>query len=401
LGDLSTMNDDEFTTFVADRPTATITLYPDVDGSPLDWAKSEAGTHSDMVKSNDNKNIFSFGSAFGEVERIKFDDTGSIGNGIAYTIRVKILAMRQLRVRYNLELQCVGGFTSSFKPVWEGNNYYKWSTFTWTGLSLTQAQINDLDIQLTAFEDPDAQGFIFVDQIIIEVDYTDVGEREVYLGIKMQLDSFSSYPTTEKVLSYAYKTTDNTPIQIRFKIYNFVTSVWEEVDYTDHKSFFESTQPLTSSQIDTDGTVYLKMNAWTASDRWYDFNLYLDLLRIDYENHTLSFEASILTDSVFGKNLYYSYRTDIPQSLQFSIWDYSGPTPHWATISDADSTDFTEHSIPLTSNYFDAIEGVKFKFWATNDDAPFKLEIDSFYIHSWAVTEEETTGVEDYFISIT
>ncbi|KKL51707.1 hypothetical protein LCGC14_2292800, partial [marine sediment metagenome] len=398
LGDLSIMNND-FTTFVADVPTATVTLYPNADGSPLEWAPT-VGTHFDRVQSDDTNYIFSPGTLSGRVERIRFDEF-SIGDGIVFTIRVKILSRRDYSTPYLLKLQVVNGYTSSTVNVWEGDGVFSWKTYTWSGLSLTQVQLNNIEVELTAYDDGDNPEYINVDQLIIEIDYTDMGEREVYFGIKMQLDSFSSYPTTDKVLSYAYKTTDNTPIQIRFKIYNFVTSVWEEVDYTDHKSFFESTQPLTSSQIDTDGTVYLKMNAWTASDRWYDFNLYLDLLRIDYENHTLSFEASILTDSVFGKNLYYSYRTDIPQSLQFSIWDYSGPTPHWTTISDANSTDFTEHSIPLTSNYFDAIEGVKFKFWATNDDAPFKLEIDSFYIHSWAVTEEETTGVEDYFISIT
>ncbi|KKK78906.1 hypothetical protein LCGC14_2838850, partial [marine sediment metagenome] len=400
LGDLSTMNDDEFTTFVADRPTATATLYPDGDGSPVSWSAIGDPNHFETVKyANDGKYIESAGLLMGDLERFELDSF-SLGGGNVYTVRVKILSKREYATPNLLDIRLVGGYTSSIKSVTEGDSVYAWDTLTWSGLSLDQSDLNGLEILLIAYRDePNYE--VFVDQIIIEIDYTDVGEREVSFGIKMQLDSLASYPTTEKVLSYAYKTTDNTPIQIRFKIYNFVTSVWEAVDYTDHKSFFGSTQPLTSSQIDTDGTVYLRMNAWTAADNWWDFNLYLDLLRIDYENHTLSFEASILADSVLGKNLYYSYRTDISQSLEFLIWDYSGPTPHWETISDVNSTDFTEHSIPLTSNYFDAIEGVKFKFWATNDDAQFKLEIDSFYIHSWAVTEEETTGVEDYFISIT
>ncbi|KKK77613.1 hypothetical protein LCGC14_2851820, partial [marine sediment metagenome] len=395
LGDLSIMNND-FTTFVADVPTATATLYPNADGSPKEWLP--VGTHFDRVQSNDANYIYSPGALFGKVERIRFDDF-SIGNGRIYTIRVKILSQRDYSQPYLLKLQVVNGYTSSTVNVLEGNGYFLWKTYTWSGLSLTQSNLNDLEIELTAFDDGDNPEPVLVDQLIIEIDYFDMGEREVSFGIKMQLDSFSSYPTTEKVLSYAYMT-DQPGIQsISLQIYNFGTSSWYTIDSVNHDTFYERTHPLTSSQLDTDGTVYLRMNALTATDQWYDFNLFLDLLRIDYENHTLSFEASILPDSVSGKNLYYSYRTNITQSLKFSIWDYL--STQWTVINDVGSTDFTEHSIPFTSNYFDAIEGVKFKFWATNDDAPFKLEIDSFYIHSWAVTEEETTGVEDYFISIT
>ncbi|KKL14304.1 hypothetical protein LCGC14_2517050, partial [marine sediment metagenome] len=59
-----------------------------------------------------------------------------------------------------------------------------------------------------------------------------------------------------------------------------------------------------------------------------------------------------------------------------------------------------EYTIPLYSRHYDSVNGVQFRFSATNDDAPFKLELDGLFIDKTSITDKETTGIENYSIII-
>ncbi|NVM55882.1 MAG: hypothetical protein HWN66_19435, partial [Candidatus Helarchaeota archaeon] len=157
---------------------------------------------------------------------------------------------------------------------------------------------------------------------------------------------------------------------------------------------------LSSAHYDSQFDVLVRFNAWSASG-YYDFEVQLDQFKIYFENHTLDFTSEIyVNESTTYKTLYYSYKLDTSQELEFKVWNYV--TEMWDVIKSGGSSSFMEYSFNLNTAYFSQDNKVLLGFYATTEEyRPFELSIDTLRIESTSYSEEERTGIEKYHIGIT
>ncbi|KKM04024.1 hypothetical protein LCGC14_1768500, partial [marine sediment metagenome] len=105
-----------------------------------------------------------------------------------------------------------------------------------------------------------------------------------------------------------------------------------------------------------------------------------ELLLKDYRTYipaTLNFTTIIplqFTDTPTSLELLYSYRTDITQPINFTIWNFN--SQKWDVISSVNYDTFTENIFTINPNYFDTNYEIRLNFFGENDLNDFELDLD-------------------------
>ncbi|NVM56287.1 MAG: hypothetical protein HWN66_21500, partial [Candidatus Helarchaeota archaeon] len=246
------------------------------------------------------------------------------------------------------------------------------------------------------------QGEVTVDQVYATITYTVGGKRELEFASQINLNSEAKFSEDIK-LYYSYKATISQNLNLGFEIFNYDSKTWNTIDTSLYDEGFEAKDYLLStSHYDSNYKVLLRMSAYTTTPSGYDdFELQLDQFKIYFENHTLDFTSEIyVNESTNYKTLYFSYKLDTSQVLEFKVWNYV--TEIWEVIKSGGSSDFIEHSFNLNTAYFSQDNKVLLGFYATTElYQPFELSIDTSRIEPTSYSEEERTGIEKYHIGIT
>ncbi|MBA7679057.1 hypothetical protein ES703_87340 [subsurface metagenome] len=312
----------------------------------------------------------------------------NIGSSKVYAIKAHIYGKRSLDSVPEEKFLFVATSETSQQAVSLSTDY-EWTTVTWSGLSLGQDAINGLEVILKGFGM--GAGYLFVHAVYVEVFLAD--NKGLDFVSTIQLDSMAASLTLG--LEYDYSAI-STPHSFTFQIYNFGTSQWTELSYTSTDNGVW--QYFNSDYLSPDYKVYFRFHMECGTNE--DFDFYLDQLRFYAETHELSFTSTIYPDSVIGKSLYYSYRLNTSQAVDFSIWDYDAE--EWEPIDNNNYQTFNDGKSSLSNTNFDDTNGVVLRFYASNTilGGEFGLDIDRLNIDKVSFSEYEITGIEPYWIEI-
>ncbi|MBA7597629.1 hypothetical protein ES703_04634 [subsurface metagenome] len=273
-----------------------------------------------------------------------------------------------------------GSSSSSLYPNFD--SYYSWKDVTWSGLELTQAQLESLTVELRAWNAPDylrEPGKVYVDKVYVEVTYCELFNI-THVESKIPLDSDVIYSDDVELL-YSYKT--NITQSIDFKIFNYYTSQWDLIDSSSYPSFSEHSFNLDSNYYNQDHEIYLKFFGKNAAN---SFKLQVDQLKVYCKNHTIDFNVTISSSNFLGDiKLLYAHRTNITQSIRIEIWN--DDLKQWDFIDNSTYLSFIENYFNITDKYQDENYDVLLRFYGTNSFSSFVLDIDLLKICEYSYIE--------------
>ncbi|MBA7536688.1 hypothetical protein ES705_28952 [subsurface metagenome] len=404
-GDLE-FDDNDPTTFSStsfDVLTKSLSPSGDVSGQ-IEWDFSTSGgTHFDDIQNDDSFYIQEDAISeypAGVLDLFKFPDDEIGSSDVVTSIRVWVLSTREL---FTMTADLYVTYSSQEILVTPGLFDFAWDYAEWTGLSLSLAQLNSLEIGLKCYNvEFESPGDIIVDQMYIEITYKTPTAVKSEFYSKFTMDPAAQY-SDDIDLDYAYEFTgsaidEETMASMSLDIYNFDTESWDHIEYETDVYIVSGSKPVTEDYYNFQFEVFIRMKG-QSTPGFNTFQIELDQLRIYFENTTLEFTTEIYVDNIRSDSaLHYSYKVNTSQAITFQIWN--DLFNQWFTISSGSAEAFTKHIFSLQSMYFDDNQIITLRFFATNLVDPFKLQIDMLNVDKATFSDEETTGIEDYFVSI-
>ncbi|MFX1487565.1 MAG: PKD domain-containing protein, partial [Promethearchaeota archaeon] len=391
-GDLNLI-DDDFTTFIgADlgltqnsqnvRPNADV--YTQWSGSTPHWSRLDETT-PDGVK------IYT--SVAGKQDEWDFGTFTLPAGYVVTTLNVNAYGKQTGEIYATIKYRIGSGTYSSWKAS-DFSSSFSWKTYSWTDLSLTQDDLDDVRVRFLSELFPGGSGTIHVDTVYIEVVY------EKQNGYRLNTTAEFSLGLTSDIfakdLEYSYKTNNTQSIDL--KIWNFQTSQWTTIDTSNYDSFSAHTFDLSSSYYDENYNVRLNFYGFNSDN---PFNLELEMLKVNTGNSTLNFTVAIQMGDIQSVEelkyykLLYSYKVDTSQQINLSIYNFQSET--WMVINSSDigTTFYRNRHVISNTEYYNSTYHVQLRFEAESTSNVINLLLDQLRLMYYYAN---ATNQKDYFL---
>ena len=353
------------------------TNWNEGDATPH-WSKLDEAT-GDM--DGDGGNIR---ESSGVWERLRFSSLVIPANCKVSKLIVKFLVKKEA-ANTSTTLQYRMNYPSGYNYHIPTENY-TWIGDGFTGLSITQAQLDSFYVEVKPYLIGSIHGWLDIEAI-----YVDVYRREVRYYSRFNVEWTAD--NIIETFDYDYRTT--IAIGCKLYIWNWVTTAWltleDNTDTVWHTDSYILTDPYISGNS-------IRIYFSTLLTTTTDFDMELDQIALGYTvegdagdmsnqiEMTIKFPY-INHDDVLTMDVSSLQRTNTSQAISFSILDHD--TGIYEQISNSSDIAFTEkrYNTDHPERFISLNEVVMLKWTGVNTTDAFELHIDYLYIQTYHMVD--------------
>ncbi len=337
--------------------------------------------------------------------------------GTVTQIEVKMFAMRYGGVQYPNPKQ---PYVNIYLGEWQGQKICSWvvgdylsdmtwTSLTWSGLSGSQSDLDDFQLKVITSSSLQFSGYNYLDTVYIIVTYTpDPGLSFI---TDLHLDGVRPIDQVDSVeLQYSFKTNISTDIDL--SLFNYSSSSWNVVNSSSYTQFSNCSYEISEGDYFSPYyDVRVKFNTTESSS----FKFYLEKLKLHYNwtkgtyqndylysdypdyptdftiyngtcdsegnfeaqdndfytfNSTaggdlnfyavLNLEAAQPGDLIKSLWLNYSYKTDISQTIDISLYNFT--VNEWYLIDSSTHTSFSNESYIIPISRIEIVNGTEIEY---------------------------------------
>jgi len=201
---------------------------------------------------------------------------------------------------------------------------------------------------------------------------------ELDVQIDMQIDDLDL--SSIEFFKYSHRT--NRSIAMDLDVWNWGTTTWFEIESVDNSaSFDDDSFALGSASPYVSATKQVRVRFQALSSAG-DFSLLIDRFRLDYLTTpaeletTITFSFARCNEDLLAMNVQSWQRTNVSQTVNFSIWNYDAES--YVQISSSSETSFTkkEYNTESPGNFISSTGTVKLRWNGSDLFDDFELHID-------------------------
>ena len=354
-----------------------LTNWNEADGTPH-WSKIDEAI-ADM--NGDGGNIRESDWMGSVQDRWNFNSKTIPASSYISRLDIKIYCLKQSGVDNDIGI--VSNVFSGDHRVSPSSSGYLWKTESITGLNLNQASLNSLYIGVIPYYGS-TNGWVDIETIYINVYY-----KSTYYRHYSQITWDYAGGNLDKIENLYYDYATTVAIDMDLDIYDWVVGNYVELESNTGTGYITGTYDLQANPNKVSGTNQVKVRFETSGTTTNNFDVRIDQLMFDYVLTTDAdpkLEAVMETTfsnynhpNILGIKVESWHRTDVSQTITFSIYNYN--TPSWETITNQSQTSFTQSLFQSTSvsDYFDG--GImKIRYYGTSPTQEFDLYVDNLNI---------------------
>ena len=259
-----------------------------------------------------------------------------------------------------------------------GSLTYIWKTYTHSGLSLSQSDLNSFWVDVELIYPGGIGGACYIETVYVDI-YTTIYGYSCDYAITWTVTD----PDLVSINDFYYDYRTTASIDCDLDIYNWDTTNWLELESNTGTSYITDSYALTDPYINGSNYVRIRFQTGVYSS---DFDMELDQIALGYwntsskgeMNGTISIELAGYNEDLLYLNVSSWHRTNITQTIDFKIWNVDTST--WEFISSSSSTSFTNYTL-LTASVSDYINstGHVLVWYSGYNYSSFELQIDYLF----------------------
>ncbi|MBY9008822.1 MAG: DNRLRE domain-containing protein, partial [Candidatus Lokiarchaeota archaeon] len=304
---------ESFLGYIVPADSDILTGWTDGDAPPhwslLDEAKGDTN--------GDGGNIVEASS--GKDDRWNFN-TLTVPEGSSITKIVICIYLKKATYPQTTQLKFTASTGQSLQFALTGIYYY-WKSTTFSGLSLTQANLDGFWLNVEPVYVPSVGGYIDIEAVYVDIYVSpNINEHDWYMT--WDVDNPSLYSID--YFKYDYRTTAS--IECNLSIYNWDTTGWLELESNTDTGWHTNSYGLTDPYISITNQVRVQFQTGTNG---VSFDIEMDQIALDFRITTSKLETTITfpfaryNEDLLAMSVSSWQMTNITQLTNFSIWSFT------------------------------------------------------------------------------